>query len=317
MAITRRQATATASGTGAGGPLSRLPLPHRSRAPLFAWLMVLPAVAVLLAVTVYPLIYSLRESFYRIELSFSPIPHWVGLQNYVDAFTNDPRFWPALGRSFYLVGFGVAIELVLGFGLALALNRLERGRTLVTALLLVPVMIAPVAVAIEGVIVFNQSWGPLNYLLSLVGLNGPIWLGDRAVALKTILLADVWQWTPFVAIIIAAGLRTLPRDAYEAAAVDGATRWQTFRTLTLPLLQPLIIVTVLIRAMDIFKTFDTIFVMTGGGPGSATETASFYTYLQGLRFFSFGYAAAISYIQLIIITVVATILVRRIRKGLG
>src|SRR5712691_13092515 len=133
----------------AAGLAARVP---RSRPPLFAWLMVLPAVLVLLAVTVYPLIYSLRESFYRIELTFSPVPHWVGLQNYIDAFTNDPRFWPALGRSFYLVGFGVAIELALGFGLAMVVNRLGRARTLVTALMLVPVMIAPVAVAIEGVV---------------------------------------------------------------------------------------------------------------------------------------------------------------------
>jgi multiple sugar transport system permease protein len=313
MVRTTRPETAT-GGKRAVALAARLPRP---RAPLFAWMMVLPAVLVLLAVTVYPLIYSLRESFYRIELTFSPVPHWVGVQNYVDAFTKDPRFWPAMGRSAYLVALGVAIELALGFGLALVLNRLGRARTFVTALLLVPVMIAPVAVAIEGVVIFNASWGPLNYILSLVGLNGPIWLGDRSVALKTILLADVWQWTPFVAIILAAGLRTLSDETYEAAAVDGAGRWQLFRTMTLPLLQPLIIVTVLIRAMDIFKTFDTIYVMTGGGPGSATETASFYTYLQGLRFFSFGYAAAISYIQLIVIVVIATIFVRRMRKGLG
>jgi multiple sugar transport system permease protein len=317
MRTTRTQGTATAVSPAASGLLARLPRPHRPTSPLFAWLMVLPAVAVLLAVTVYPLIYSLRESFYRVELTFSPIPHWVGLQNYVDAFTNDPRFWPALGRSFYLVGFGVVIELVLGFVLALAVNRLGRMRTLVTALLLIPVMIAPVAVAIEGVVIFNNSWGPLNYLLSQIGISGPVWLGDRSVALNSILLADVWQWTPFVAIILAAGLRTLPEEQYEAAEVDGATRWQLFRTMTLPLLQPLIIVTVLIRGMDIFKNFDTIYVMTGGGPGSATETASFYTYLQGLQFFSFGYAAAISYIQLIVITVFATILVRRMRRGLG
>src|SRR5712691_4418866 len=313
MATTRRQEMGLA-GKGAAALTARLP---RTRAPLFAWLMILPAVAVLLAVTVYPLVYSLRESFYRIELTFSPTPQWVGLKNYVDALTNDPRFWPAMGRSLYLVVLGVLIELALGFGLAVVLNRLGRPRTLVTALLLVPVMIAPVAVAIEGVVIFNNSWGPLNYLLSKIGISGPVWLGDRHVALNTILLADVWQWTPFVAIILAAGLRTLPEEQYEAAAVDGANRWQLFRTMTLPLLQPLIIITVLIRAMDIFKTFDTIYVMTGGGPGSATETASFYTYLQGLRFFSFGYAAAISYIQLILITIVATVLVRRMRKGLG
>src|SRR5919201_4855869 len=136
MATTRRQETATASGRGAA-LAARLPRVHRPTAPLFAWLMVLPAVAVLLAVTIYPLIYSLRESFYRVELTFSPIPHWVGLQNYIDAFTKDPRFWPAMGRSFYLVGLGVAIELILGFALALALNRLGRLRPPVTARLLV------------------------------------------------------------------------------------------------------------------------------------------------------------------------------------
>jgi multiple sugar transport system permease protein len=296
---------------------NRLLRPRPRRAPLFAWLMVLPTVAVLLAVTVYPLVYSLRKSFYRIELTFSPIPTYVGFDNYVNAIRHDPRFWHALGRSFYLVVLGVGIELVLGLGLALLIARLGRLRSLVTALMLVPVMIAPVAVATEGIVIFNNSWGPLNYLLDEVGAHGPVWLGDRSVALYTILLADVWQWTPFVAIIMSAGLRTLPEDVYEAARVDGASRWGLFRTMTLPLLQPLIIVTVLLRSMDIFKTFDTVYVMTGGGPGDATETASFYTYLQGLRFFSFGYAAAVSYIQLAIISVVATLLVRRMRKGLG
>src|SRR5919201_4486263 len=278
--------------------------------------MVLPAVVALAGVTAYPLVYSLRESFYRLELTFSPIPSFVGIENYTNAI-HDSRFWHAMGRSAQLVALGLAIELVLGLGLALVISRLGKLRTLVTALLLVPVMIAPVAVAIEGIVIFNNSWGPLNYVIDQTGAHGPVWLGDRSVALYTILLADVWQWTPFVAIIMSAGLRTLPADVYEAAAVDGAGRLQLFRTLTLPLLQPLIIVTVLIRAMDIFKTFDTVYVMTGGGPGDATETASFYTYLQGLRFFSFGYAAAVSYIQLAIISVVATILVRRIRRGLG
>jgi multiple sugar transport system permease protein len=291
--------------------------PRARRAPLFAWLLVLPGAAVLLAVTIYPLFYSLRQSFYRLELTFSPVGTYVGFDNYVKAIRHDPRFWHAMGRSLYLVVLGVAIELVLGLGLALLISRLGRMRTLVTSLLLVPVMIAPVAVAIQGIVIFNNSWGPLNYVLHQVGLNAPVWLGNRSVALYTILLADVWQWTPFVAIMMSAGLRTLPADVYEAAAVDGASRFGLFRTITLPLLQPLIIITVLIRAMDIFKTFDTVYVMTGGGPGDATETASFYTYLQGLRFFSFGYAAAVSYIQLAIISVVATILVRRIRRGLG
>lgn len=288
------------------------------RIQLFGWLMAAPAVLVLLVVTIYPLVYSLRKSFYRLELTFSPVPEYVGVQNYVDAIRHDPRFWHAMERSLYLVGVGVTVELALGLALAHVLNRLGRGRNVVTALLLVPAMIAPVAVAIEGVVVFNDRWGPLNYVLKQAGSSHPpAWLADKAFALNTILLADVWQWTPFVAVIMLAGLRSLPGDMYEAAAVDGAGRSQLFRTLTLPLLQPLIIVTVLIRAMDVFKTFDTVYVMTGGGPGDATETASFYTFLQGLRFFSLGYAAAVSYLQLAIISIGATILVRRMRKGLA
>jgi multiple sugar transport system permease protein len=290
---------------------------RRRRAPLFAWLMVLPAVVVLVGVTIVPLIYSLRASFYRIELTFSNTWSWAGLDNYRRALFDDPRFWPAMYRSAWLVFFGVLIELVLGVGLALLLNRLTRGRHVVTALLLIPVMMAPVVVATQGVVIFNHQFGPLTYLLESVGLDSPVWLGDRGVALDTILLTDVWQWTPFVAVIMAAGLAGLPKDVYEAAAADGANAWQTFLHFTLPLLQPLIIVTVLLRAMDIFKVFDTVFVLTHGGPGDATETVSFYTYLQGLQFFSFGYAAAISYLQLIAISIVATILIRRMRKGLA
>jgi multiple sugar transport system permease protein len=306
------------TGRGAAAlPLVRRLRRRRARAPLFAWLMVLPAVAVLLAVTIYPLIYSLRASFYRIELTFSTQWAWVGFDNYVRALTDDPRFWPAMYRSVQLVFFGVLIELVLGLGLALLLNRIARGRSVVTALLLIPVMMAPVVVATQGVVIFNVQFGPLNYLLSKLGIEGPIWLGDRAIALKTILLADVWQWTPFVAVIMLAGLQSLPSDLYEAAEVDGANAWQQFRSFTLPLLQPLIIVTVLLRAMDIFKVFDYVYVLTGGGPGDSTEVISFYTYLQGLQFFSFGYAAALSYLQLILVSVFAAVLVRRMRRGLA
>lgn len=302
---------------GVAAVAARRPPRRFRRLPLFAWLMVLPAVVVLLAVTVYPLIYSVRASFYRIELTFSTDWHWVGLHNYVRALTDDPRFWPAMYRSVWLVVFGVVIELVLGLGLALLLNRVERGRNVVTALLLIPVMMAPVVVATQGVVIFNVQFGPLNYLLSKIGIHGPIWLGDPAVALKSILLADVWQWTPFVAVIMLAGLQSLPRDLYEAAEVDGASRLQQFRHFTLVLLQPLIIVTVLLRAMDIFKVFDYVFVLTGGGPGDSTEVIGFYTYLQGLQFFSFGYAAALSYLQVIVVSIFAAVLVRRMRKGLA
>jgi multiple sugar transport system permease protein len=287
------------------------------RKPLFAWLMVLPAALILFAITIYPLLYSLRISFYRYDLTAGTDPVFIGLDNYARLLFDDPRFWSALGRTTYLVVAGIAIQLVLGLGLASLLSRLGRARAIMTSLVLIPVMMAPVVVATQGVVIYNAQYGPLNYLLNRVGLPGLVWLGDRGIALQTILLTDIWQWTPFVALIMAAGMTALPPELYEAAAVDGASRWQTFRRLTLPLLQPLIVVVVLLRLMDIFKMFDYVYVLTRGGPGSATETLSYYNYLQGLQFFSFGYAAAMSFAQIIILSVVAMVLVRRIRQGFG
>lgn len=288
---------------------------RRTRKPAFAWLMVMPAALILLAITIYPLLFSLRISFYRYDLTAGAGPVFIGLENYARLLFDDSRFWAALGRTAYLVVAGIAIQLVLGLGLAALLTRLRRGRAIITALMLIPVMMAPVVVATQGMVVYNAQYGPLNYLLNRVGLPGLVWLGDRPIALQTILLTDVWQWTPFVALIMAAGMAALPANVYEVAAVDGASAWQMFRHLTLPLLQPLIIIVVLLRLMDIFKMFDYVYVLTRGGPGSATETLSYYNYLQGLQFFSFGYAAAMSFAQIIVISVVAIFLVRRIRKG--
>jgi multiple sugar transport system permease protein len=288
----------------------------KERRPRAAWLLVAPTALLLLAVSIYPLIYSLRLSFFKWELTAAVPPAFVGLENYVRILSDDTRFWSSLSKSFYLVAAGVIVELVLGIALASLVTRTGTWRAVITALLLIPVMIAPVVVATQGIVIYNVQWGPLNYLLSLIGIDGPVWLGDRNIALQTILLTDVWQWTPFVIVIMAAGMQSLPVDVFEAAEVDGGSGWQIFRNITLPLIQPLIVVTALIRSMDIFKTFDYVYVLTGGGPGSSTETLSFYNFLQGLEFFSFGYASAMSYIQLIIISVFASVLIRHMRKGL-
>lgn len=277
--------------------------------------MVLPATLTLLAITIYPLIYSLRISFFRYDLTAAGDPAFIGLENYRRLLFEDARFWSSLGRTGYLVVAGITIQVILGLALASLLTRLGRARPLVTSLTLIPVMMAPVVVATQGVVIYNAQYGPINYLLNRIGIPGLVWLGDPGIALQTILLTDVWQWTPFVALIMAAGMSSLPDELYEAAAVDGASPWQTFRRVTLPLLQPLIIVVILLRLMDIFKMFDYVYVMTRGGPGSATETLSYYNYLQGLQFFSFGYAAALSFAQIIILSVFATVLVRRMRKG--
>jgi multiple sugar transport system permease protein len=210
----------------------------------------------------------------------------------------------------YLVLVGVGLQVTIGIGLAVVLNRLGRARTTIMSLLLIPVLIAPVVAGFEFRMIYNDQFGPLNYLiLALSGgsIHPPAWVADPAVALFAIMVTDVWQWTPFMILIVLAGLQSIPQELYEAAEVDGGTGWQVFWRITLPLLLPIIVIGILVRFMDTFKLFDIVYQLTGGGPGNATETIAYYTYLQGFKFFSLGYTAAMSFIQLVVITIVAKI----------
>jgi multiple sugar transport system permease protein len=178
---------------------------------------------------------------------------------------------------------------------------------------LIPVLIAPVVAGFQFRMIYHDRYGPLNYVIELLTFGqwgGFAWIADPKVALFAILMTDVWQWTPFLMLIVLAGMQSVPIEFYEAAEVDGASAWQSFWRITVPLLLPVIIVGVLIRAMDSFKLFDIIFLVTGGGPGNVTETISFYTYLQGFKFFSLGYTAAMAFLQLIVIIVIAQAFLR-------
>lgn len=273
-------------------------------------LFVLPAVVLLLAITIFPLLMDLWLMFQSWELTTSFPARFVGLQNFANILTQDPRFWNAMQNTGILVVLGVGIQVVLGVGLALLLNQLGRTRTWLVSLLLIPVMIAPVVAGFQFRMIYNDQNGPLNYLLQLAtgGLvRGYAWIADPKVALYSIMITDIWQWTPFMILIVLAGLQSIPIELNEAAEVDGASTWQRFWRITLPLLLPVIIIGILIRLMDAFKLFDIIYQLTGGGPGSVTETIAFYTYLQGFKFFSLGYTAAMSVIQLIVIVVVSQI----------
>jgi len=276
-------------------------------------LFVLPAAATLLAITIFPLIYELRLVFMSWELTTNAAPEFVGLQNLTRVLFRDERFWSAMRVTATLMVGGVAIQLIIGTGLALLLNRLGRWRAPLVSLFLIPVMIAPVVAGFQFRMIYHDQFGPLNYLIELVtfGLwGGFAWIADPKVALFSILMTDVWQWTPFLMLIVLAGLQSIPQELYEAAEVDGASAWQTFWRVTAPLLLPVIVIGILIRAMDSFKLFDIIYLVTGGGPGNITETISFYTYLQGFKFFSLGYTAAMAFIQLIIITLIAQFFLR-------
>jgi len=281
-------------------------LRRRSAAILF----VLPAALTLLAITVFPLIYELRLAFMSWELTTNMPPEFVGLQNFARVLFQDERFWSSIRVTAILIVLGVGIELGLGTMLALLLNRVGRWRTPLVSVFLIPVLIAPVVAGFQFRMIYHDQFGPLNYILELLTFDrwgGLAWIADPKVALFAILMTDVWQWTPFLMLIVLAGLQSIPVELNEAAEVDGASGWQTFWAVTLPLLLPVIIIGILIRAMDSFKLFDIVYLVTGGGPGNVTETIAFYTYLQGFKFFSLGYTAAMAFIQLIVITVIAQV----------
>jgi multiple sugar transport system permease protein len=277
-------------------------------------LFVLPAALTLLAITIFPLIYELRLVFMSWELTTNAPPQFVGLQNLIRVLFQDERFWASMRVTGTLIVLGVAIQLSIGTGLALLLNRLAgRLRTPLVSIFLIPVMIAPVVAGFQFRMIYHDQFGPLNYLIELITFGqwrGFAWIADPKVALFSILMTDVWQWTPFLMLIVLAGLQSIPLELYEAAEVDGASAWQMFWRITVPLLLPVVVIGILIRAMDSFKLFDIVYLVTGGGPGNVTETISFYTYLQGFKFFSLGYTAAMAFIQLIVITLIAQFFLR-------
>ena len=284
--------------------------------------MVLPAVFVLLAITIFPLLYTLRLTVLSWELTTGFPPQFIGLQNFARALSQDPRFWNAMMNTGILVSAGVGLQTLLGTGLAIELNQLGRSRTFVLSLLLIPVMIAPVIAGFQFRMIYNDQFGPLNFLLDLLSgghLRGYAWLADPRVALAAVMFTDVWQWTPFMALVVLAGFQGIPGELFEAAEVDGATGSQTLWRVAFPLLLPVIVVGILVRFMDTFKLFDIVYQLTGGGPGNVTETIAYYTYLEGFKFFSLGYTSAIAFIQLVIITIVAQVFLRyqrRVRAGM-
>jgi multiple sugar transport system permease protein len=277
-------------------------------------LFVLPCFIVLLGVSVFPFLYSLWLSFNKWELGMGQrSPTFAWLSNYARLFS-DNRFWGSMENMAEVLVFGVGAQLLIGLGVALLLNRSFRGRSWVTTLFLLPMMICPVVVGCNWKMIYHYSYGPLNHILRLIGVGeGLNWLGSSHLALPSIIIADTWEWMPFVMIVLLAGLQSIPEELYEAAKVDGASRWQVFWYITLPSLKTIIIIVVLIRVMDTFKLFDLVALLTQGGPASASETIAFYNYLTGFKFFNMGYAASLAYIQLAVIIIIANVFLRFLR----
>jgi multiple sugar transport system permease protein len=274
-----------------------------------AILFIAPATLVLLAIFVYPFAYALYISFTQWNLGQQLTPSWTGLDNYA-SLLGDGRFLNAIVRSAIFVGGAVSIEMVLGFLLALLLNKNLPAFGIFRSLAVLPVMVMPVATGLVWFYVLNFKYGPLNAILRELHLPTQNWLPQPTGAMWALILADVWQWTPFVMIVLVAGLRSLPEYVYEAAALDGLRPVETFFKVTLPLLRPVILIVLLLRFMDAFKLMDLVFMLTKGGPAGRTETLSYYIYVMGLQLFRVGLAAAVSIIFLIFINIATQIFVR-------
>jgi multiple sugar transport system permease protein len=280
----------------------------------FARLMVTPAVGLLFLVTIAPLLFSLGVSFTNLQFG-SPQPmRWSGLDNYVNLITRDTRFLSALWRTIELVVGGVLTQTVLGYVIASLLFRIRRGRTILLSAILIPSVISQVVAGWQGRMIFNASYGPLNDILARCGVKGPAWLASQQTALPTIFLTDTWQWTPFLALIILAALQSMPQDIVEAARLDGASGWSMFRFVTVPLILPVAAIGILLRGVDLFKTFDLVYILTQGGPGNSSETLTYFTYVQGFKFFNPSYASAMSFIQLILVTIAAKVFLSFVRR---
>jgi multiple sugar transport system permease protein len=273
------------------------------------YVLLAPTVAVLLALTIYPLIYSVKTSLQ------GESGNWT-LQNFT-RLIGDQFFLSALAHTFVYAAIALTFEFLIGLGLALLLNEQMRGRSVFRALLLLPMMLPPVVVGVVWRLMLNSNFGPVNGTLKRFGLNADAltWTASPKLAMASVIIADIWQWTPFMFLILLAGLQAIPQEPYEAALIDGASAWQTFRHVTLPLLKPAILIALLLRTMDLLRVFDQIFILTEGGPGFATETMSLYIYRTAFRFSNFGYAAAMSFVLLLITNVISVGYMRLLRTS--
>lgn len=269
---------------------------------VFIW----PAFFVVLAVAIFPLIYSLTTSFMSYRLIPPIPPRFVGLDNYA-SLLGQPRFWQVIGTTTLIAFVSVALQYVIGFAVALALHARVPGTRLFRVGFLLPMLLAPVAVALIARMVFNPTMGPLNQLLGLMGFPNLPFLTQTEWALGAIIAVEVWQWTPFVILLMLAGLQTLPDDVYEAAALENASPWQQFWGITFPMLLPISAAVVFIRLIESYKIMDTVFVMTGGGPGISTETLTLFAYQEGFKKFNLGYTSALSFLFLAVVLILSLV----------
>jgi ABC-type sugar transport system permease subunit len=272
-----------------------------------AWALIIPSLVVVFALIFVPILRAFWMSLHQYSLKRPDIGMlFIGLGNYVDIMS-DPYFWASIGRTFYFMVVSIALELVLGMGTALLLNREFHGRAFVRTLILIPWALPITIDAAMWLWIFNPTYGALNSLLWQLGIidSYRLWLSTPLSAMHVVILADVWKVTPLVVLLTLAALQVIPKELYEAAMIDGAGRWNSFLRITLPLLMPTIVVTLVIRTMDAFKVFDIIYIMTSGGPSDGTKVISYLTYQEAFTYLNFGRGSALAYLMTLFIAVMA------------
>ncbi|HEY9812126.1 MAG TPA: sugar ABC transporter permease [Candidatus Sericytochromatia bacterium] len=289
----------------------------RAREQRTAWILLIPALLLLAFVFAYPIGRAFWLSLFTKNLGTELQPVFSGLENYA-RMAGDGRFWQSFTTSAIFTTASVVIELFLGMGIALVLNQSFPGRSLVRTTAILPWALPTALIGLAWAWIFNDQFGVVNDLLLRLGLikTGINWLGDPTLAMLALIFADVWKTTPFISILLLAGLQSISSDLYEAHAIDGASPWQSFRQITLPLLMPQVLISVLFRFAQAFGIFDLVAVMTGGGPGGATEVVSLYIYSTVMRYLDFGYGAAlvvVTFLLLILAVAIASFLLNRSR----
>jgi multiple sugar transport system permease protein len=268
-------------------------------------LFILPALLVVGAVIIFPWMFTVWMSAF--DWKIGTTAHFIGFDNYVKLATNT-RFHEAVGHTLYFTALAVVVPLVLGTVAALIFHREFPFRGLLRSIFTMPMMATPVAVALVWTMMFHPQQGVLNYLLSLVGLPPSLWVYSPTLVIPSLVLVEIWHWTPLVMLIVLGGMAALPIEPYESAKLDGASEWQLFRYITFPLVAPFIVVAAVIRTIDALKAFDTIYVISQGGPGTASETINLYLYLQAFAFYNVGNASAVVVVFFALILALAMLL---------
>ena len=255
------------------------------------YLFLLPGFIVLLGILIFPIGFTVRLSLSSWD-SFFPGLDFIGLENYTRLFTDDPRFWESFQRLSFMSVTTVFLQYTIGFALAHMVWKEIKFQRFFRVLFLIPMMTTPVIMTVIWKTVFHESLGPVNDFFSLFGVT-PLWLSSEALSKVTVIIVEVWQWTPFMFLLLLAGLLSLPKEPFLAASIDGAGPIRKFVYVTFPLMAPISIGAIIIRLIEASKIMDTVYVLTSGGPGTSSETSSFYIFIKGLREFQFGYSAAL------------------------